>query len=56
MGVITRIKAYLSSTEFGLTSQLELSLAISDNVHPYPHLLKGFFKAKKFIDFVTWNK
>ena len=27
-GVITRIKAYLSSTELGLTSQLELILAI----------------------------
>ena len=27
MGVITRIKANLSSTELGLTSQLELSLA-----------------------------
>ena len=26
-GVITRIKANLSSTELGLTSQLELSLA-----------------------------
>ena len=27
MGIITRIKANLSSTELGLTSQLELSLA-----------------------------
>ena len=32
-GVITRIKANLSSTELGLTSQLELSLAkTSDNL------------------------
>ena len=30
VGVITRIKANLSSTELGLTSKLELSLAITN--------------------------
>ena len=52
MGVITRIKANLSSTELGLTSQLELSLAIIEiiKLKNYLILLGGGGRSPK--DFI----